>query len=91
MADVSELGVAKKIHRHRARRNLAYLLTFTRSMNQIIFIVCQWDTLFVEHAGALVGTIVGRYGDVRQRKMVEMLDIIVRCCGHTRASANMCN
>ena len=91
MADVSELGVAKKIHNHRARRNLVYSLTFSISMNQIIFIVCQRDTLCVEHAGALGGTIVGRYGDVRQRKMVEMSDIIIRCFGHTRVSANMCN
>ena len=67
MADVLEPGVAKKIHRHRARRNLVYLLTFWRSMNRIIFIlVCQRDTLCVEHAGALGGTIVGRCGDVRQ-------------------------
>ena len=90
MADVSELGMAKKIHHHRARRNLFYLLTFWRSMNRIIFIVCQRDTLCVEHAGALGGTIVGRYGYVRERKKVKMSDIIIGCFGHARASANMC-
>ena len=84
MADVSELGVAKKIHRHRARRNLVYSLTFWRSMNRIIFIVCQQDTLCVEHAGALGGTIVGRYGYLHKRKKVKMSDIIIRCFGHAR-------
>ena len=59
-------------------------------MKHNIFIVCQRDTLCVVHAGALGGTIVGRNGYVRERKKDKMSDIIIRCFGHARASANMC-
>ena len=59
-------------------------------MKRNIFHVCQRDTLCVVHAGALGGTIVGWYGDVRQRKKAKVSDIIIRCFVHARALANMC-